>query len=1011
MRGQSTVALMLLVSVSCAQPVQTHGQMAGDPTSDTVSVWTRASGPATASAIYSTNQLLFGATETPPVAVTAATDFTVRFDLTGLLPGTRYYYSFRLRDPANPGSQTIGSLGRFRTPATPATLDDLTVTFAADININVAYDLFASMEAQSPDLGLLLGDFPYADSSPAATTLAAYRSKHQLSRDESLLQSFMSSCATASTWDDHEIKNNWDAATDPNRVALGRAVWKEYFPVRPNGDAIYRQVRLGRGAEFFILDTRTYRGTNADADLPGRTLLGVQQLQWLQTALLASDALFKFVVTSVPLRYGTTNKDHWQGYMRERQQLFSWIASQRIANVIFLAGDQHWSSIHHHREGVKEFQACPIATTVRTPPAEPEPEVVAIFPVRSYGVLRIRPSLSPPEVDIEIHDSVGLISTTTLTAQDPGALRIALDHPDAGFVLQGPHRFRNQGALTELPYAPAGTYTATFTPPISGLAAPAPWSLPLVPGGFLSAATSFGVGDDPAHPTLFLADFDAPDLSAWTFVDEGTTSAPSAWFQDDFQLVQSSNIYGGSTAATNLTRPGTYAAVGDPAWTDVTFTFRMKTQDDDGVGAMFRLAPNGSFYRFSMDQQRAYQRLSRTVGGVTTVLDEVAVAYTSDHWYDVTIKAIGPNLSVALDGVTVLTATDATIPAGRIALYSWGSQVVWFDRVRVLQGDAPPYVPGSLFCDDFSSGTLAGWTVVDQGTISAPSAWSAANGVALQSSNIHGGSLVGTDPEKPGTFLHTGPATWSDIVLSARMSNPDNDAIGLMFRIVDNDNYYRFSMDRERSYRRLTKTVSGVTTILVEDAVPFTSGVWYDVVVRAEGAELEVFVDGTSILAASDSTFAAGRVGLYVWGSTGAMFDDVCVTTPGPAPLSFVVHGSTLDFDLDVFASAWPGRDYLLALSLGTSPGIPLSVLNPADPRVVPLNPDALFLLSLMAPMPMFSGFSGTLDGAGRGTGTILLPPGTSVSGLSLYASGILLDAAAPSGVGAVLPGVRLTLP
>ncbi|NIS81968.1 MAG: hypothetical protein GTO14_17565, partial [Anaerolineales bacterium] len=49
----------------------------------------------------------------------------------------------------------------------------------------------------------------------------------------------------------------------------------------------------------------------------------------------------------------------------------------------------------------------------------------------------------------------------------------------------------------------------------------------------------------------------------------------------------------------------------------------------------------------------------------------------------------------------------------------------------------------------------------------------------------------------------------------------DDDAIGLMFRYKDKDNYYRFSMDRERKYRRLVKKVGGKYSLLWNDAVQY----------------------------------------------------------------------------------------------------------------------------------------------------------------------------------------------
>jgi hypothetical protein len=325
----------------------------------------------------------------------------------------------------------------------------------------------------------------------------------------------------------------------------------------------------------------------------------------------------------------------------------------------------------------------------------------------------------------------------------------------------------------------------------------------------------------------------------------------------------------------------------------------------------------------------------------------------------------------------------------------------------VRQGDVPNGPPGALLADSFSAPGLAGWTVVDQGTVGAPSAWSSSGGSALQASNIHGGTLVGSDPHKPGTFLRRGDPAWTDVAINVRMMNADDDAIGVMFRVVDAINYYRFSMDSERSYRRVTRTLNGVTTTLAESAEGYFPGRWYDVSVQAEGPRLQVFLDGAPVLVAQDATFGAGSMALYCWGSQGAQFDDIVVAPPSPPAVTFLAHGDATSFTFDLRAPGFAGRDHVLAMALASEPGIPLGVFNPADPRIIPLAYDPLLLFSLGQP-PFFMGFTGTLDGFGDAQASVTVPPGVLFPGLTLYASGLILDGSAPTGVAAILPPVTL---
>src|SRR5205823_675940 len=100
-------------------------------------------------------------------------------------------------------------------------------------------------------------------------------------------------------------------------------------------------------------------------------------------------------------------------------------------------------------------------------------------------------------------------------------------------------------------------------------------------------------------------------------------------------------------------------------------------------------------------------------------------------------------------------------------------------------------------------------TVVDEGTEQGPSQWQLTDGWLRQTSDIHDGMLSPEAPEKLGTYALLGDPAWTDYRMVVLLASFDPDAIGIMFRYVDPNNYYRLSMDSRRSYRRLTKKVSG----------------------------------------------------------------------------------------------------------------------------------------------------------------------------------------------------------
>jgi alpha-tubulin suppressor-like RCC1 family protein len=177
------------------------------------------------------------------------------------------------------------------------------------------------------------------------------------------------------------------------------------------------------------------------------------------------------------------------------------------------------------------------------------------------------------------------------------------------------------------------------------------------------------------------------------------------------------------------------------------------------------------------------------------------------------------------------------------------------------------------------------WTFVDEGDQQGPSQWAVTAGELRQTSPIFGGSTDASVPDKPGTSALAGDATWTDYCLRVHLVSDDpSGVIGVIFRYQDANNYYRFSMDQQHSYRRLIKKVAGVVTVLWQDAVPYTVGREYALTLECAGEQFRGSLDGVQIFTVRDSTLTAGRIGLYCWANTGARFAEVQVAAPAWAP-------------------------------------------------------------------------------------------------------------------------------
>jgi alkaline phosphatase D len=385
---------------------------------------------------------------TPLFTTSEETDFTLTIPVDGLASATRYRWYVFVGMKGREGTSTEAQLaaqGEFTT--LPDTNSHLPVTFAWSGDLGgqgrcrrgvAGYPIFDVLRAQQLDFFLFLGDTVYSDvrcPSPPnepgadflATTLTEYRARHRDQRRAEALQRFLGSVPVHVNWDDHEVRDNFSGPFE-SRMPAGRQALREYWPIRTASDdshRLYRTVRAGANLEMFILDTRQYRSINADQDGPAKTMLGEKQLQWLLHGLTESTAIWKVIVTSMPLSISkrgsasTPGNDGWAGgvdgtgFERERQVIVDYILGQRMKNVVFLAGDVHYvqaNAYDPNGDGTTdfhEFVAGPLSA-VSGKPTSPRVELRPTTLVNeggymNFGVIRVTES----SFDVKILDEDG----------------------------------------------------------------------------------------------------------------------------------------------------------------------------------------------------------------------------------------------------------------------------------------------------------------------------------------------------------------------------------------------------------------------------------------------------------------------------------------------------------------------------------------------------------------------------------------------------------------------------
>ena len=369
-------------------PIVTHGVIVGDVSASSALLWARADREAMLNVVLSGGRH----TRIEAVPARAGDDYTAQVPLEGLAPATTYTYRawFSLGAPGLSRGPTVQ--GSFRTAPPDDTAAPVRLAFGGDLaGQNVCRDaaegfpIMDAVRAWRPDVFVGLGDMIYADNAcsaiglygnaqvpgdfgPAAD-LATYWKHWRYGRADTRLQRLLAGTDYVGVWDDHEVVNDFGPLTDTRSappytpgvhlMPIGLEAFIDYTPVAIAANTplrLYRSIRWGKNLQLFVLDTRQYRDPNfaEDSEARPKTMLGREQLTWLKQGLVASDATWKVIVSSVPMsiptgfpptngRDGWANFDQNTGYERELLDILRFMQAHGIHNSVWITTDVHFA--------------------------------------------------------------------------------------------------------------------------------------------------------------------------------------------------------------------------------------------------------------------------------------------------------------------------------------------------------------------------------------------------------------------------------------------------------------------------------------------------------------------------------------------------------------------------------------------------------------------------------------------------------------------------------------------
>lgn len=312
----------------------THGVASGEPSQDSVLLWTRFVPDGGAAARVTAELAETGDFARPVAGGTVVTgafrDWTAKLTLAGLQPGRRYFYRFSAGGQVSPVGQT-------RT-LPDGRVDSFRMAVFSCANLPFGYFNAYAYAAARDDLhlGIHLGDYFYEykrgtypseaeavaarvlDPAGELIQLADYRARYACYRADPDLQRLHARLPMLASTDDHETANDsWEGGAENHNPGEGDwtlrkiaalQAWREWMPV---SDMPWKAYEIGDLGTYFRTETRLL-GRSQPPDLgailghggdpaaaltafrdgawqdPARTMMGSEQESWLAGAMRRS---------------------------------------------------------------------------------------------------------------------------------------------------------------------------------------------------------------------------------------------------------------------------------------------------------------------------------------------------------------------------------------------------------------------------------------------------------------------------------------------------------------------------------------------------------------------------------------------------------------------------------------------------------------------------------------------------------------------------------------------------
>ena len=332
-------------------------------------------------------------------------DFILKYRFLNLIPGKNYYY--RLHYGSVKDRSVTSQIGTFKTNLGSDIVGETSIVVVTGMNYyhfhygkydrnqaysgddkHLGYPALLSILKLKPDYFIGTGDNVYFDhpserdfqrsiqrgrdphpggyDGKEVIDEIGMRRKYHEQFSQPRFKELFKEVATYWEKDDHDYrKNDADPFIEfPISHELGIKNFKEQLPVvDPDSDEkTYRTRRVSKDLQLWLVEGRDYRDANEKPDGPEKTLWGFEQISWLKSTLLESDATFKILISPTPMvgpddAYKMDNHVNPKGFRYEGEAFFDWLVENGFLdkNFYIVCGDRHWQYHATHPKGIEEF--------------------------------------------------------------------------------------------------------------------------------------------------------------------------------------------------------------------------------------------------------------------------------------------------------------------------------------------------------------------------------------------------------------------------------------------------------------------------------------------------------------------------------------------------------------------------------------------------------------------------------------------------------------------------------